>query len=195
MSNDRKQVKFTHEKQTVEAAKDKLEYGELSEELRATLDRIAHGADVAEETRLTDRVEQLREERRELQRERDDIVDKIEETERDIERVERRLEELRETNGEYDGVLAMLEGELHDGVRVMAGTDTVKRAASIGDCTPEDVINDLRDRNPDVPDMAFRPARGDAANWKDAYSSTEDVHVQLESTCTSGSTNGVEGGE
>jgi len=180
MSDDRKQVNFTAPRSTVESAQQKLEHGEMSEELRATLDRIAHGADVAEETRLTDRLEELRGNRRDLRDERDRIESELEENERDIERVERRLDELRETNGEYDGVLAMLESDLHDGVRLMAGSEKVQRAATIGDCSPADVIDDIRDRNPDVPDMAFRPAGGEEPNWKDEQDIDDDIDIDLE---------------
>lgn len=162
-----KTVNFKANSQTVKEAKDKLEHGEMSEELRGRLDEIAHGTDVAEENRLTDRIQTLREDRRELRREREQIEEAIEEKNRNIERIEARLDELREQEGEYDGVLAMLETDLQDGVRIMEGTDKVKRAAQIGDCEPKDVIQDLKDRNPDMPDKAFRQARGnEEPNWK-----------------------------
>jgi len=174
MTEHDKMVNFKANSETVKEAKDKLEHGEMSEELRARLDEIAHGTDVAEENRLTDRLKTLREDRRDLRRERDQIEDEIEEMNRDIERIEERLDELREQEGEYDGVLAMLEADLQDGTRIMKGTDKVKRAAEIGDCDPMDVIQDLKDRNPDVPDSAFRMARGnESPNWKDNMDTTE----------------------
>lgn len=174
MTDYDKLVNFNANSKTVEEAKSKLDHGELSEELRATLDRIAHGADVAEETRLTDRLQTLREDRRKLRRDREEIEEQIEEVNRDIERVEARLDELREQDGEYDGVLSMLEEDLHAGQRILGGSDKIKRAAKIGGCSVDDVIDDLRERNPDVPDKAFRPARGDEnPRWK-----TEDNGIR-----------------
>jgi len=162
-----KQVIFKADSETVKEAKAKLDHGEMSEILRTALDRVAHGADVAEEARLNDRLKTLREGRRELRQERDNIEQELEEVNRKIERVETRLEELREQDGEYDGVLAMLETDLSDGARVMQNTPKVKKAAKIGDCEPQDVIGDLKERNPDVPDMAFRsPRPSEEANWK-----------------------------
>lgn len=161
MTEHDKQVAFNANSETVAEAKAKLDHGEMSEVLRDALERVAHGADVAEEKRLTDRLETLREDRRDLRHERDGIEKALEEKNREIERVERRLEQLREQEGEYDGVLAMLEEDLNDGVRVMLGTDKVQRAARIGDCDPEDVISDLKERNPEIPDKAFRSARPD----------------------------------
>jgi len=165
--DNRTRSTFLVDETTLEEAKGKLDHGELSEELRTTVQRIAHGAEVAEETRLTDHLETLREARRKKRQERDNIEQELEEINRDIERTERRLEQLREQDGEYDGVLSMLEEDLHDGRRILGGSDKIKRAASIGDCSVDDVVEDLRERNPNVPDKAFRPARDDEEpRWK-----------------------------
>ena len=161
MTQHDKQVLFKANSETVELAKDKLEHGEMSELLRETLNRVAHGADVAEETRLKDALEAIREDKRELRQERDNIERQLEEKSREEERIEQRLDALREQEGEYDGVLAMLEEDLHEGVRIMKGSDKVKRAAAIGDCKPQDVIADLKERNPDVPEKAYRKSRSD----------------------------------
>ena len=167
MTEHDKMVNFKANSQTVKEAKDKLEHGEMSEELRARLDEIAHGADVSEENRLMDRLQTLREDRRDAESKISKWQEERDELDRKIERIETRLDELRDQEGEYDGVLAMLEADLQDGVRIMEGTDKVKRAAQIGDCEPSDVIQDLKDRNPDIPDEAFRQARGnEEPNWK-----------------------------
>jgi len=167
MTEHDKMVNFKANSQTVKEAKEKLEHGEMSEELRARLDEIAHGTDVSEENRLMDRLQTLREDRRDAESKISKWQEERDELDRKIERIETRLDELRDQEGEYDGVLAMLEADLQEGVRIMEGTDKVKRASQIGDCNPADVIQDLKDRNPDVPDMAFRQARGnESPNWK-----------------------------
>jgi len=163
-----KRVTFLVPEQSWEEAQDKTDHGEMSEVLRDTVNRVAHGTDVAEEKRLNDRLKTLREERRELRQDRDTIESQLEEVNRKIERIETRLDELREQEGEYDGVLAMLETDLQEGARVMEGTPKVKKAAKIGDCEPKDVIADLKERNPDIPETAFRkPRRNEDPNWKD----------------------------
>jgi len=176
MKDNQKRTTFLVDEATLEEAKSGLDRGDLSEELRATIDRLAHGADVAEETRLTDRLETLRKERRDKRQERDNIEQELEEVNRDIERVEQRLDKLRDQQGEYDGVLAMLEEDLNDGVRILGGSDKIKRAAELGDCEVADVLTDLKERNPDVPDAAFRPAKeGEEANWQEATGSEETL--------------------
>jgi len=176
MTNNDKLVNFKAPEESVEQAKSGLEHGELSKELRATIDRLAHGADVAEETRLTDRLRTLREEQRDLRTERDNIESKIDEKSREIERVEQRLDALRDQQGEYDGVLAMLEEDLNNGVRILGGSDKIKRAAKLGDCEVNDVVADLKERNPDVPIEAFTQADAqEPANWKEAVDDGETL--------------------
>jgi len=167
MSKKDQLVTFKTDETTLEQAKANLEHGEMSQRLRQTLEAVAYGADVAEETRLTDRLQSLRENRRSLRQERDNIESDLDETNRKIERVEQRLDSLREQDGQYDGVLAMLEEDLHTGVRILGGSDKIKRAAELGDCSVQDVVDDLKERNPDVPEKAFRPAQaGEPADWK-----------------------------
>lgn len=193
--SDKQQVKFTAPADLVDKADRKLEHGERSEVLRQELRRIAYGERVSEKERVQEKLRDLRSDRRDIDREIDGLQNARDEIDRKIDRAESRLNDLAEQDGEYDGVLAMLEEDLNNGIRILSGAPKVKRAAEIGDCSRERVINDLRDRNPDTPGMAFRKAESqEEPNWKDEYSSTQDVHVQLESTCTNEGTN-VEGGE
>jgi len=175
MKENEKRTTFIVDKETLEQAKSGLDRGDLSSELRNTVERLAYGADVAEETRLADTLKTLREDRRSLRQEKSNIQSKIDEKNRKIERVEQRLDQLRDREGEYDGVLAMLEEDLSDGVRIMEGTDKVKRAASIGDCEPSDVIEDLQERNPEIPDKAFRKARPNESPKWNADQSSESL--------------------
>ena len=84
MTNNRKRSTFLVDEATLEQAKDGLDRGELSKELRATVERLAYGADVAQETRLTDQLRTLRENRREKRQERDNIETELEELNRKI---------------------------------------------------------------------------------------------------------------
>jgi len=150
-----KLVNFNAPEETVKKAKSKLEHGEMSERLRATLKEIAHGTDVAEQTRIKDHIQQLREDRRDvegqinsLQRERDEI-------DRKIGRLEERLDTLMDQQGEYEGFLQSIEQDLHDGKSVFIGHGKIETAADLGDCTQEEVIEALQERNPDLPPERF----------------------------------------
>lgn len=168
MSEEKKLVTFRQEKETVELAKEKLEHGEMSERLRQTLAQIAHGADVAEQSRLKDRVQELRRQRRKKDRQIRELQNDRDEIDRDIERIEERLDSLMEQEGEYDGALSMLESELREGNYVFPNKSSVKEAASVGQTTPETVIQDLKERNADVPEAAFElPKVHQPNDWRE----------------------------
>lgn len=168
MTEHDKTVNFRADRDTVEAAKKKLEFGEMSERLRETLETIAYGAEATERERLREKLRDKRHEGREIDREIQQLRTDREELNRQIERIETRLEQLEEDDGKYDGVLEMLESDLHDGVRITSGSPRVERAAEIGNCEPPQVIDDLKDRNPNVPEKAFRSAAaGEDPDWRD----------------------------
>lgn len=165
---DRRLVTFRCEEPTVETAKQKLDHGEMSERLRETLEAIAHGADVAEQSRLKDRLRDLREEKREKESEIRALQNDRDEIDRNIERIEQRLDELLDQQGEYDGALAMLESELHEGGYVWPAKPSVREAAQVGQTTPENVIQDLKERNSEVPECAFsEPTVHGPNDWRD----------------------------
>jgi len=164
-----KLVNFKADAETVELAKSKLEHGEMSERLRQTLEHIAHGADVSERTRLKDQLQEKRRQRREVEQELSTLQSERDELDRDIERIEQRLDELLDKQGEYDGALSMLESELHSGEYVYSEKASVKQAATVGECSPESVVDDVRDRNGDVPDAAFEmPTVHGPNDWREA---------------------------
>lgn len=161
------QASFEVDKQTYEAAKDKLKFGEMSKRLRETVHTIAHGAQSAEKERVKNNLEEWRDKRNSIDAEINKLKSERRDVERKISRAEDRLNELQEQNGEYDGTLAMLEQDIHEGKRVIPESKKVKEAARLGDCNPKDVIQDLKERNPEVPAEAYRLAKqGENGNWK-----------------------------
>ena len=69
--------------------------------------------------------------------------------------MEQRLDDLRDIEGEYNGALEMLESRLLQGERIYIQLDAVENAAQLGEKNKQDVLEDLKDRNPDVPGYAF----------------------------------------
>jgi len=143
-------------KHTKELAKSKLEHGGLSRVVREKLTQVAHGAETSERERIKDNLQELRDDRRQLKNKREAINDKLEELEIKIQRAEDRLDDLRDKEGEYEGALQMIEDEMHEqGARVFPEHKAVERAARLGECDELDVIRDLEDRNPDLPEEQF----------------------------------------
>lgn len=156
MKDNDKLVNFKAPEETVEIAKKKLDHGEMSEVLRSELERVAHGAAEAEQTRVKDQLQELREEKRAIE---EDIRNKRrerDEKDRKIERLEERLDALANQDGQYDGVLTAIETQMHnDAMHVFEDHGLVSDAAEAGNCSKEQVLSDLRERNPNLPDEMF----------------------------------------
>jgi len=168
MSQDNRQlVTFKVEEETYEIAKSKLDHGQMSEELRTALNRIAYGTKTTKREQLREELETLRSDKRDLDKEIDELRQERSEKERKIERVEDKLDTLRDIESEYNGALEMLESRLHEGERIYPEDDGVERAAIVDDKSKSDVIADLKQRNPDVPGFAFSVASPhEATNWQ-----------------------------
>ena len=150
------QINVEVPKRTKELAKEELEHGGLTRVIRERLSEIAHGAESTKKERLKDQLEELRDERKKLKGERMEIDEQLDVVERKIERAESKLDELRDTESEYEGALQIIEEQMHnDGIRIFVGHGRVRDAAKIGNCTEQDVINDIQQRNPNLPEEQF----------------------------------------
>lgn len=154
-SDNRRQVVFRMDEATVDRAKQKLEHGEMSERLRQTLTAIAHGADAGERERVKGRLQDARQERDELKSEIDTKQQQLQTKTREIERLEERLDALMDKESEYDGFLQGIEQDMVDGMHVFHGHAKIERAAELGGCSQQDVLDDLRERNPSLPAQQF----------------------------------------
>lgn len=146
-------------KSTYELAKDKLPYGGISKEIRGLIERIAHGDDLNQRSRLEQRLRNLREQRRELQQERREIDVRIENIDSRIQTAEREVSQLTEVEERYEAKIEMLEQRLRDPdneyFHLLPDLRAVRRIAEETGREPEGVVADIRDRNPDVPEYAF----------------------------------------
>jgi len=162
---DRAQINFTVEDAAKELAKEKLEHGELSTELRETIHRIAYGKEISKREQLHKQLADLRDTKDQLRAEVREKQAEIEEIEGKIARVEERLDGMERREDKYDATLEMLEETLYAGGRVFEEHGQVMKAAKIGGKEPADVIQELKDRNPSIPDHAFKQQMHTAKDW------------------------------
>lgn len=155
-----KQLVVNVPKRTHGIAKKKLDHGGLTRVVREALSRVAHGERTTEKERVKDHLRELRDNRRELMNERSDLNNRLDKLEIEIERTENRLDVLRDREGEYDGALQLIEQNMEDGMQVFVGHAMVEQAAEMGDCGQEDVLDDLKERNPDYPESQFSEGLG-----------------------------------
>lgn len=162
------QVTFLAERATKDAAKEELGHGEMSELLRGTLREVAFGEEVSERARLEQRLESMRDDVDEKRRLRRQLDAEIESAETEIARLEERYQRKESRDEQYEAKLEMLDELLMDGSHVFPDHGQVIQAARTGGVEPEDVIEELRERNPSCPDEKFRPATelGDGGGWQ-----------------------------
>lgn len=159
MSDDNEEMKLINvnvPKSVHETAKKKLEYGGISREVREALRRVAFGEDMNQRSRLEQQMEVLRDEREELRAERREIDAKIENIESKIDGIQDDISQLSSEEERYDSKLEELEYRVReDGTRLWPENSHVERVAKEAQREPEAVVNDLKKRNPDIPDYAF----------------------------------------
>lgn len=143
-------------KRDKEIAKAKLDHGGISREVRKTITRIAHGVEISERERLKEDIKTWRDERRATVHKKQSLENQIDEFDVKIDRAETQLDELRDKQGEYEGALQIIEEDMHKvGMCVWEEHAKVEHAASLGDCSVGDVMDDLQDRNPDLSESQF----------------------------------------
>lgn len=155
MANDKDQINFTVEANAKDLAKEKLDHGELSTELRETIHRIAYGEEISKRERMHKQLAEKRDKKDSLRAEKRELETEIEQVEGEIARLEERLDGMERQEDKYEATLEMLEETLLAGGRVFEEHGQVMKAAKIGGKEPEDVIAELKDRNPTVPDHAY----------------------------------------
>jgi chromosome segregation ATPase len=146
-------------------AKRNTDRGELSEDVRDLFRRKAYGISgtsdnselqqaKAEIANVRDRIDDLRRDRRKIDAE-------IETQETRAARLEERISKLEEKGDNFNAVVETLESMLLDGARVFP-----ERVDD--DLDAERVISELKDRNSDVPDHAFRLSKPhEPMDWRE----------------------------
>lgn len=158
MTDDRDEtVQVTHRipKHVRDAAQEATERGVLSEAVRNVYRAAAHGETFDGHERVAAELASIDAERERLSAQRehaDERLATLEERRADLESVSDR-EADRSTD--YEAELDQIEADLHDGMHVFEEHGVVQQAAQAGGVTPAEVIEELKERNPEVPDYAF----------------------------------------
>lgn len=148
-----------------DAAKEKTEHGELSEHVRNLYRRMAFGEDVAEHETVKMELERVRDEKDDVRRKIRDLQSDLEAIERKETRLEEKLNQHTSRKDKYEGHLESLETQLAQGAHISTTHPGVKRASNVGNVDKDEVITDLRERNPSVPDHAFVDAMNTDRRW------------------------------
>lgn len=138
-----------------DAAQNQTKHGELSELVRGLYQRVAFGEEVEERESIKKELERTRGKKDEVRAEIREMQASLQSLETKETRLEGKLSEFVDDEQKYTGHLESLESDIYEGFRVDKGHGGVVRASNVIDCEPEEVIEDLKERNPEIPDRAF----------------------------------------
>lgn len=138
-----------------DAAQERTERGELSERVRDLYRIVATGGVTGSRDQLKLELERVRSKKDRLRGEIEDIQAQLHDLERREQRLEERVDQHQSRKDRYLGHLESLEQRIHAGQAAPPEHGAVEQAADIAGKTPEAVIEDIRERNPGLPDRAF----------------------------------------
>lgn len=165
MSDEKVQVSHLVPEHTRDAAKSNAEHGELSEKVRVLYESIAFGEDIGERSQIERELQSVRSEKDDIRKEIRELQADLESLEKREARLEERVSNLSSKEDKYEGAIEMLEEQLYNGTRVDPNHGGVKRAAGLTDAKPEAVIKTLKERNPNIPDHAFKQKMYTSQEW------------------------------
>lgn len=154
-----------------EDAKRNADRGELSEDVRKLFRRKAYGLGRGEFTTELEEteaeLESVRNELDDLRRKRNELEAKISSKEARENRLVEKRDRLKEEQDDRSQTLDMLENMLKDGERVFL--ERIENYADVETETARTILQQLKDRNPDMPEDAFKLSEPqEPLNWKQA---------------------------
>lgn len=165
--DDEELVQVSHlvPKSVREDAQENSGHGDLSDAVRMAYRTIAYGDDYQNTTRLKQRLERAKNEYRRLVEEKEAIEAEMHDCEERIRSLREQLDEAQKADERYEQLLEELEEKLYAGSHVFPNHGDVIEAAEIGSVSEQEVIDELRERNPEIPEDAFVPASEAEFEW------------------------------
>lgn len=167
MSDDDEMLRVSHRvpSHVRDAAQAQTEHGELSKMVRSLYKRIAFGDTDGGAEAVEIELERVRAEKDEIREEIRSLQQELQTLEQQETRLEEKQSKHRSRRDKYEGHLESLEEQLYDGTHLDPGHPSVVAAAEVIGASPGDVVEDLKDRNPGIPDGAFMEMRATDVEW------------------------------
>jgi chromosome segregation ATPase len=162
---DLKQVSHLVPEDVRDEAKQKAEYGELSDAVRVAYRMIASGSDISavrmklEIEQIEKRLESLSVMEGAIQEEREELLDRRDE-------LNEMLSEMDVRSDKFEKKMEEVEELIRDGMTVFPDHSKIQDVARTTDKTPEEVISMLKDRNPEIPEYAFEKSMLTKEDWE-----------------------------
>lgn len=146
-------------------AKENAEYGELSEAVREAYRIVAYGDGYQDRDRLQQQLQRAKSEYERQVEEKERVESRMDDVEARIRRLRDQLETIESQEDRYEEELQELEEQVRNGAYIFPDHAGVQRAAETAGMDPNQVIDDLQERNPDVPPRAFEAKHKSERAW------------------------------
>jgi chromosome segregation ATPase len=140
-------------------------HGDLSDAVRMAYRTVAYGDDYQNTARLKQRLERAKNEYRRLTEEKDGIEAEMDEAESRIRTLREQIADAEDADERFEAKIQELETKLHSGTHIFPNHGGVIEAAEAGGMAESEVIDALRERNPDIPEDAFVPVSEAEFEW------------------------------
>lgn len=159
------QVNHLVPKSVKDDAHDAAEHGELSDAVRDAYRIVAYGGEVAGSHRLEQELKHVGYEKKHVERQLTSLQERLADIERRESEIQDRIESVESSSERFETALNELESQLREGMNVFPSHGLVQEVADAGSKTPEEVIELLKERNPEIPDHAFVDQRSADKAW------------------------------
>lgn len=154
-------------------ATDNTEWGGISEAVREVYRLLANGANI-DTVRIKLKLDLARKRRRNIKEQIADLRQELSILEDREEELEARLSERQTGHGKFDELYGELETDLSNGYSVFPEHGKVKRAADVSDYTPSEIVDMLREDNPELPDHQFEEQSESGGVSNRTFRATDD---------------------
>jgi DNA repair exonuclease SbcCD ATPase subunit len=168
--DEMEQVNHLVPKTTKERANQAADWGELSEVVRDVYEVFANTGGDSEVARLEAERRRVEAQIQSHEAQVDSLQDELEELRNRKTQLSDRIAEAESRTAEYEEKRDTLLSMLDDGDCLWPSHGTVQEAASVNGKTPDEVIDELRELRPHLPDDRFTEGTGDTVK----FSATED---------------------
>lgn len=145
-------------------ATENTEYGGISDAVREVYKILAEGGSKSR-VRLEMQLRKVKRDRERIEEEITDLREQLDHLNDREASLEERVEEEESRRSEIDELLEDIEDMIREGDRVFPEHGKIQRAADVGAMTPEEVIDTLKERNPDIPERAFQERASTFDEW------------------------------
>ena len=161
-----------------DTAQENGEHGEVSEAVRTAYRIVAFGEEFGGANRLEMELRKVQDEKQRTEAKIREVEAELENLAQREEQIKDRIADVDSRNERFEKTLSDLEAMLDRGEAVFEGHAAVQSAARLGSRNPHEIVETLKDRNPDLPEKAFKDQRKVETPWRGETDASESPYTE-----------------